>query len=373
MADRQRFHDKFWKGIIPVIKPFIAGKFNATNEELYVDGPCIIISNHVTDWDPLMVGLCCQDQAYFVASEHITRFSLFGLIKWVFDPIIRFKGTVGAITVKDILRKTRDGKNVVLFPEGVRTMDGVTMPILPSTGKLIKRSGAAMVTYRLQGGYFSSPNWSENGIRRTKMTGGPVHVVSSEEIKNMSVDEINEMINQDLHVDAYEEQAKSPVAYKGKDLAENLENILFICPECKKLNTMRSKGDTVKCSQCGYESTYDVFGKLTGKFDSVRDWAAWQRSETAAKAALGEKVQATGKLYTIKDRIKQMVVSGDILLDGESLKVCDKELSLSEIPDMEIHGRHELVFTVGHDYYEISVDKPYSACSFLWFYNAYKA
>jgi hypothetical protein len=75
----------------------------------------IVLSNHVTDFDPLFVGASFPRQMFFVASEHIARWpNAYKFLKFAFAPIMRYKGTVAAATVMDILRKTRDGQNVCL-------------------------------------------------------------------------------------------------------------------------------------------------------------------------------------------------------------------------------------------------------------------
>jgi hypothetical protein len=78
----------------------------------------------------------------------------------------------------EIMRATKKGKSVCIFAEGVRTWDGVTNPILPSTASLIKAAKCGLVTYRVTGGYFVSPNWSEGGTRRGPISGAPILLIS---------------------------------------------------------------------------------------------------------------------------------------------------------------------------------------------------
>ena len=80
-------------------------------------------------------------QMYFVGSEHISRWKFFyKLIRFIFAPIMRYKGSVASQTVLEVLRKTRSGENVCIFAEGNRSWDGLTNPILPSTGKMAKKA-----------------------------------------------------------------------------------------------------------------------------------------------------------------------------------------------------------------------------------------
>ena len=43
---------------------------------------------------------------------------------------------------------------------------------------------------------------------------------------------VYELLKNDLYEDAYERQLAEPQKYKGKNIAEGMENLLFICPEC---------------------------------------------------------------------------------------------------------------------------------------------
>ena len=104
---------------------------------------------------------------------------------------------------------------------------------------------------------------------------------SPEELAELSVEEITEIIRRDTYVNAYEEQRKNPYDYSGENLAECVERILYVCPECKKIGTLHSSGNFLKCD-CGYEVEMksDGFFHDTGKglhHDNVLDWDLWQR------------------------------------------------------------------------------------------------
>ena len=185
-----------WKIIRPLVIIFLYIKFRYTFK-IPKDLPdnCLILSNHNTDFDPLFVAVSFRKNLRFVASEHISRWkNAFKFINFLFNPIMRQKGTNAASTVKEILRTLRGGENVCMFAEGSRSWNGVTAPVLPSTGKLVKSSRCALVTYKLTGGYFVSPLWSEGGTRRGKIHGSVVNIYSADQIAQMSVDEINEII-----------------------------------------------------------------------------------------------------------------------------------------------------------------------------------
>lgn len=335
----------------------------------------IVLSNHTTDYDPILVGASFNRQMYFVASEHIARWPLaYKFLKHCFAPIIRYKGTTATATVMEMLRAVKAGRNVCMFAEGNRSWDGDTAEIAPATGKVVKSARCGLVTYRIEGGYFVSPRWGK-GLRRGRLYGAPVNVYTKEQIAAMSVDEINEVINRDLHEDAYARQMEAPAKYKGKNPAEQMESLLFICPGCCGVDTMHSQGDTVTCSNCSASFRYNEYGILEGApFQTVKEFAAWQRDMVKEAAGSGESYSApTGRLVTVSQSVESLVAEGPVTLDGETLSCADHHISTADILDLEMHGRRALVFSTKDAYYELKPSEEVSSVKFKLLYEAYKA
>ena len=372
-------HIWFWNIFRPLVILYIKFKFGYTYElvkEEDLPDTYIVLSNHVTDYDPLFVASSFPRQMYFVASEHVARWkTLYRFLKYAVEPIIRLKGTVAASTVIEVLRKVKAGANVCVFAEGVRTWDGVTCPILPSTGKLIKSAKCGLVTYKITGGYFVSPGWSQSNLRKGYIHGAPVHIYSKEEIAAMSIDEINAHINEDLYEDAFETQAANPKKYKGKNLAKYIENLLFICPECGKRNCITSHDDIIGCTECNSSFKYTEYGLIENcKYETVRDLSNWQKEEVKKDAYNNEIYTADyATLTQIVKHKETLAAEGKLSLSSTDLICGDKVIPLSKISDMAIHGRHALVFSVGKEYYELLPKTPNHALKFLLLFNAYKS
>ena len=335
----------------------------------------IVLANHVTDWDALMVASAFIKQMYFVASEHIARWDRwYKIINYLVEPILRPKGTAAMSTIMEMLRITRAGGNVCLFAEGNRCWDGITCSVLPSTGKTIKKAKCGLVTYRLEGGYFISPRWSTNNTRRGYVRGIPANVYTKDQIAEMSIDEINEIIKRDLYEDAYERQLASPQKYKGKRLAEKMEYFLFTCPECGKIDTMVSCDDRVSCTECGHTFIYNEYGMLEGtKFDTVKDMSLWQQDEVAKIAAAGKGYTAgKARLIQVEKHTETPVAEGYLSMDGENLICDDKVIPFDSITDFVMHGRMGIVFTAGKEYYELKPEEGFNALKFVLLYEAYK-
>lgn len=368
-----------WKLLRPFVIVFLYLKFGYTFKKARnLPDSFILLSNHNTDFDPLFVGVSFPQFMRYVASEHISRWKFaFKFVNFIFNPILRPKGTVASSTVKDILRTVRGGNNVCMFAEGSRSWNGVTAPVLPSTGKLIKSSKSALVTYKIKGGYFVSPLWSSGGTRRGKIHGEVVNIYSAEQISAMSVDEINQIIKNDLHEDAYATQEVENNTYKGKNLAQEMESLVYYCPNCKTLESMYSSFDTVLCEKCNDWFKYDKYGNISGIEDTgitnLKDMFVFLRDKTLEDAKnLVEYKSTLCSIITVKNHVESVVSTGEITLSHENLRCGDFIINIADITDMSMHGKYSLVLSTKDDYYEINILDYSSALKFYMLFQAYK-
>ena len=358
--DPYRRHVWIYRFLSVLVRPVLRAKFNLSGEKLQADGPFLLVSNHVTGWDPLLVGVCLGGrQAYFVASEHIFRLGLLTkLLHWLLAPIPRRKASTGMDTVKACLRHLHAGHSVCLFAEGEQCWDGRTGPIFPATGKLAKSSGAALVTFRLEGGYLSLPRWGKH-ICRGAVHGHPVGVYSPEELKKLSPQEINALIERDIAEDAWARQRQRPVRYRGKRRAEGMERALYACPGCRRIGTLRTDRDRVFCP-CGFERRYTEYGFFEPRepFETLADWDLWQRQLLRARdfAHEGDLLfQDEGlELKRVQsDHREELLSLGTLRQFEDRLECADWRFPLPEIRSMAMVQAHLLLFSSGGNYYQL--------------------
>lgn len=366
-------HHFFWKLLRPLIIVFLWVKFGYTFKKARdLPNNYIVLANHATDFDPLMVAASFPRQMYFVASEHVARWKrAFKWLDYVFAPIMRYKGTVAASTVVEILRRVRKGANVAIFAEGARTWDGETGPILPSTAKLIKSARCGLVTYKLVGGYFVSPMWSYR-TRRGYCRGEVANVYTKEQIAAMTQEELYQAIVDDLYEDAYARQESTPRSFYGRGLAEGLENLLFICPQCGGYDTFDTSGDTVTCRTCGLSARYTPCAMLDGvPFATVKSFSQWQSERVIQDAENGVVYRApNGTLITVQNHVETPLASGEISIDSERLCCGNVTVAVADISDMAMHGKRALVFSAADTYYELVPSNGVSALKFWLYYQA---
>lgn len=363
--DKYTRHKKIWGLLYGIIHAPLTRLMNMDCQLCQVDGPCIVIPNHVTAVDPLLVAMSFpKKQMYFVASEHLFRKGLISaLLNWLVEPIPRKKASSGVDTVMAVLRHLRAGYSVCLFAEGEATWNGRSGSIFPATGKMVQRSGATLITYRLEGGYLTDPRWS-NTLRRGRLYGHPVGIYPPEELKAMTAKEIDELINGDIYEDAWERQKKEHVLFRGRKRAELIEAALFMCPECRRIGTLKGQGNRLTCS-CGLslEYTEEGFFRPAQPFENIAQWDDWQHEQLKSGdfPREGEALFSDGemKLVEIGQGHRQLKLGrGELRQYPEKLSCAGHDFALAEITDMAMVQAGVLLFSQGGKYYEIRAGHP---------------
>ena len=241
----------------------------------------LLVANHNDKLDPIYEMVHLGRYIRYVASDHVVRSGIFGkLINFFATPIVKHRDRPSSELVQNIQDTLKNGVCVGLHAEGGMSVNGESRYISPNTGKLIKDADCDVITYRMVGGYLRSPRWAVKK-RKGPLRGGVVHTYTREELRQMTEEEIYQAVCRDLYVNAYEEQRKNPQRYVGENLAENCETVLYECPKCHGVATLRSMGNFLFCD-CGYkvELQEDGFFHDCGAgliYDNIRDWDHWQK------------------------------------------------------------------------------------------------
>ena len=357
--DEHERHEKIWRRLHALMNRWVCRKFNLTHEDLHVDGPVLLIPNHVNAWDPLLVAISLKDkQVYYVASEHIFRWGFLAkLLQHFLAPIARRKGTLGTDTVKACLRHLREGHSICLFAEGEQCWDGISQKVFPATGKLVKTSGATLVTYRIEGGYLSKPRWAKT-VRRGRVHGAPVNIYPPELLKTMTPQEVNEAINRDIFEDAWQRQREEPVPYRGKRLAEGLERALYLCPGCGKIGTLRTENDRIFCS-CGFELHYKETGffEPAEPFPTIAEWDRWQREKLVARNFPHDTLLFSDPEISLTrvsaGHREELIGTSELLQYADRLRCAGREFLMDEISSMAIVQTHLLLLSYRGEYFEL--------------------
>ncbi|HVU17325.1 MAG TPA: lysophospholipid acyltransferase family protein [Candidatus Didemnitutus sp.] len=120
-------------------------------ENLPLEGPFLVASNHASHLDPPLVGSQVARQMRFFARKTLwsTRIGSWWLDRVETIPVDRDSGDVSAI--KRVLQALAEDRAVILFPEGTRSFDGQLQKPKAGVGLLACKTGVPVVPCRIFG------------------------------------------------------------------------------------------------------------------------------------------------------------------------------------------------------------------------------
>ncbi len=119
--------------------------------ENFYAGSAILAANHASFYDPPLLSVSTPYEVHFLARKTLfTPFLFGGLIRRLNAHPVSGKAQDVAV-FKTVLRLMKEGKKVIIFPEGTRSRDGQLQSIKPGVAMLVARTGAAVIPVYLHG------------------------------------------------------------------------------------------------------------------------------------------------------------------------------------------------------------------------------
>ncbi len=120
-------------------------------------GAFIFVSNHSSYFDPILLGTSLHRSLYYMARENLFWKPFFG---WIMGqvhafPVKRDSGDMGAL--KQALAILKDGKPLVMFPEGTRSKTKSLRPAKPGVGFIAAKAGVPIVPAYIDGSLEALP------------------------------------------------------------------------------------------------------------------------------------------------------------------------------------------------------------------------
>ena len=365
-----------------IFQPYLKLKYKMTRDKrISIGKGSIILSNHTTTLDPFLIQLLFKENLYFMASKDLFNHRFTGkLIKWLINPIPKEKSKKNDISaVKNCMRVIKEGGNVCIFPEGNRTFSGKLGNVDYSIVKLVKTLKVPLVICNIHGGYPTDPRWG-NTVRKGRVHVGFRKIYSYEEIKDMDNDELYNLIIENLTVDDYNYYPE----YKGKNLAEDLERIFYICPVCGKMHTIACQNEKISCNQCGLEVIYRKnltfsANKEEFKFFNVGEWYEWQIEQVKEKEYSDDELIYNDpiELYlSVPFKSKELLIDGKIEMYGTYLKFSNEKdelvIKFDEIDAITMVGKKKMNIYVGDKTYQIFKTSKTNLLKYLHMYYIIK-
>lgn len=346
--------------IRPILKVILFSKNNFKSKVYKLDDSrnYLILANHQTTWDPLLLYCSFKNLKYPVMAKDFIPHKYRRLVeKWV-GPIYKAKTLKDLTAVKNMLQVCKEGNIIYLYPEGNRTFSGELCYIAESTIKLIQKVKVDIVFYNFHGGFGKDSRFSKVPSKG-KFYGEIRKIVTREEINKMTFEELYRCVIENLTVI----EAPSSTDYISSTRAEYLERVLYRCPICGEISTLHSKGNEISCSSCGL--TVEYLPNLTFKANkkefkhkTVADW--YKEQETYVR---DYQIENDACIYQDENTIlhklnlntdDELLDQGKLIFTSSYIQIGNSKYNFDDIKEMTVSGKQTLIFYVDLDSYRIS-------------------
>ena len=244
-------------------------------------GPAVVLCNHGSFIDFAYAGTALRK-----CWPHFVIARLYFYHKWLSRLLQQLGGfpksmfAVDVESTKNCLRVLQDGEVLIMMPEARLSTAGRFEDIQEGTYSFLKKVGVPVYTVHLSGDYLADPKWGK-GMRRGSLVEAELDILfEAEEIGQLTVNEIKQAVEQRLWYDEFQWLETRPeVHYHSCRLAEGLENILVICPICKRRHTIATNKREITCEHCGKLTSLDSRYAFDRDFcfENLAQWYDWQK------------------------------------------------------------------------------------------------
>lgn len=284
-------HPRVPSGWLYTVAIFVIGTFLRLRYRIKVDnekikgmkGPFLVLSNHQSNYDFAVTALAMWPlKMNYLVSTYFMNSRLLGFFLKKVGAIPKTQFIPDSLAIINAYRAVVNNQSVIIFPEGQVGFFGASVGIDKSIAKLIKRFRVTVLNVKLRGGYLTNSKWSKKHYP-ARIEANCDLLLTKEQVLSMTEDEIYQSVIDGLTYNDFEWQREKMIPSKKKRMTEGLQNILFMCPKCKKEFAMTSSKDKLCCDSCGYQvrlNRYGFFEADEGEtviYDNAVDWYKMQQ------------------------------------------------------------------------------------------------
>lgn len=278
----------FWKPLIWAIT-FSKMRKRLTLKKENMDDlktPYLLLSNHTSFYDFMVmsVGIYPHRANYVLALDGFYDYTEW-LVRQV-GGIGKRKFTNDLSLIKNMKYAIDKNKNIlVLYPEARYSLDGTKAVLPDSLGKMVKFLKVPVVCLIMKGTYIAQPQWNKvktKDKKKVPFEATMKQIITQEDIKTKSIEEINEILNNEFYYDDFKYQLDNKIRITDSNRADNLNKLLYKCPSCGTEHEMYGQGITLRCDNCQKIWEMDEYGSMKAlngetEFSRIPDWFEWER------------------------------------------------------------------------------------------------
>jgi 1-acyl-sn-glycerol-3-phosphate acyltransferase len=122
-------------------------------EHIPKKGPVILCANHISLWDPPLLGAGIDRPVHFMAKEELFRIPILSYFITKFGAFPVKRGAGDRAAIRTALKLLEDGKIFGIFPEGTRSKTGKLGPGMPGAAMFALKSEAVVIPVAIIGNY----------------------------------------------------------------------------------------------------------------------------------------------------------------------------------------------------------------------------
>lgn len=120
-------------------------------------GGALILANHQSYLDPLLIGLPLQRPVSYIARHNLFRVPIVGWILRNTYVMPIHREAAGSGSIREMIRRLEHGFLVGIFPEGTRSRDGTLGPLKPGFISVLRRSNVPVIPVGVAGAMRAMP------------------------------------------------------------------------------------------------------------------------------------------------------------------------------------------------------------------------
>ena len=327
---------------------FLAGELKEVNfrydmlcDKAVLDQPCMIFMNHSSFTDLSIASKILYPRPYNVICTSDGFVGKAGLMRAV--GCIPAKKFVSDVTLINDIRYTLHTlkSSVLMYPEASYSFDGRATPLRKKLGLLLKRTDVPLIFIRTYGAFARDPLYNCLQKRKVDVSAEVSCLLTREQIKEMSVSQIDEALEKDFDFDNFKWQEENGIEIAEPFRADGLDRILYKCVDCGAEGETEGKGISFVCHRCGKKYTLDTLGRLlpedgNARFTRVPDWYEWEREQVKDEILSDRYLLDTRVDIAVMVNYKAVykVGSGRLIHNGEgfTLTGCGGKLEYKQSP-----------------------------------------
>lgn len=199
--------------------------------------------------------------------------------------------------LRHVIEKSKD--IVVIYPEARYSLAGTTAVLPESLDKLVKLLKVPVVVLNMHGHYIDSPCWNLTK-RYNRIEADLTQIITQDEIKEISLKEINRRITSAFQYDEFRWQKENNIHVDKAFRADGLHKVLYQCPSCMTEFETDSSGSRIWCKHCNKSWQMTTLGELKAEdgldiYTHVPDWYEFQRAQVREQILCND--------YCVKDTV----------------------------------------------------------------------